>query len=353
MMIPALGFIWIFAKYTSRLNWKVGNSLAFLILFLFIPSIVINALSYRSELNFFQKARRSSPENSYIHFQIAKAYLERNDYLAAELSLNESLSHKPEKETAMLVSLLQTDIELRRADYENVFRWLENIEKFASSPDLELAPLMKFQINHKKALVYIALGETGFAEKLLKENVERYINQRESYDVLYRMYIGYNMWEEAENLEKIMKERFPSVTIDTVRLKNEFNLLSTERKIGFYIRSRNFHKAITTIKTLSPLGLDHKILLLKLYYGGGKEEEAKKVANEILSEYPDDFKVLNTIGNTYLKDLLRVNEALVYFNRSLEMNNNQPEVAYLVYQLTDMYQNKLKNVRSEEPPKIK
>lgn len=351
MMIPALGFIWIFVKYTSRLNWKVGNSLAFVIFLLFIPSIVINALSYRSELSFFQKARSSFPENSYIHFQVAKAHLERNDYLAAELSLNESLSHRPEKETAMLVSLLQTDIELRRADYKNVFRWLENIEKFASSPDLELAPLMKFQINHKKALVYIALGETEYAEKLLKENVKRYINQRESYDVLYRMYIGYNMWEEAESLEKIMKERFPSVTIGTVRLKNEFNSLSTDEKIGFYIHYRNFHKAITTIKTLSPLDLDHKILLLKLYYGGGKEEEAKKAANEIFSEYPDDFKVLNTIGNTYLKDLLRVNEALIYFKRSLEMNNNQPEVAYLVHRLTDMYQNKLNEMRSKEPPK--
>jgi len=348
MMIPALGFVWIFVKYISRLHWKVGNSLAFLIFLLFIPSIVINALSYRSELHFFQKARRSSPENSYVHFQIAKAYLERNDYLSAELSLNEALSHGPETETAMLVSLLHADIELRRADYENVFRWLENIERFASSPDLELAPLMKFQISHKKALVYIALGETEYAEKLLKENIARYMNQKESYNLLYRMYIGYNLWEEAENLEKTMKERFPSVNIDTVRLKNEFSSLSTEGKIGFYIRYRNFHKAIIATKTLSPLNLDHKILLLKLYYGAGKEEEAKKAADEILSEYPDDFKILNAIGNTYLKDLLRVNEALIYFNRSLEMNDNQPEIAYLVYQLTDMYQNKLNKMQPKE-----
>lgn len=343
MMIPALGFIWIFSKYISRLNWKVGNSLAFLVFLLFIPSIVINALSYRSELNFFQKARRSSPENSYIHFQIAKAYLERNNYLSAELSLYEALAHKPEKETEMLVSLLHADIELRRADYKNVSRWLENIEKFASSPDVELAPLMKFQITHKKAIVYTALGETEYAEKLLKENIERYINQKESYDVLYRMYIGYNLWEKAENLEQIMKERFPSVTIDTIRLKNEFDSLSTEGKIGFYIQHRNFHKAITIVKTLSPLGLDHKILLIKLYYGAGKEEEAKKTTNEILSGHPDDFRILNTLGNTYLKDLLRVDEALIYFKKSLELNSGQPEVIHLVFELTDSYQNRLKN----------
>jgi tetratricopeptide (TPR) repeat protein len=348
MMIPALGFIWIFVKYISRLNWKIGNSLAFLIFLLFIPSIVINALSYRSELHFFQKARRSSPESSYIHFQIAKVYLERNNYLSAELYLNKALSYKPEKETAMLASLLHADIELRRAAYENVFRWLQNIEKFASSPDLELAPLMKFQIRHKKALVYIALGKTEYAEKLLKENIARYVNQRESYNLLYGMYIGYNLWEKAEDLEKIMKKRFASASVDTARLKDEFNSLSTEGKISFYIRYRNFHKAISTIKTLSPLDLSHKILLSKLYYGGGEEEEAKKTVDEILSENPDNFEVLNAIGNTYLKDLLRVKQALVYFKRSLELNNNQPEVAYLILNLTEMYQNKLNTIQLKE-----
>ncbi|UCC38415.1 MAG: hypothetical protein JSV96_11305 [Candidatus Aminicenantes bacterium] len=355
MMIPALGLVWILAKYLTRLNWKIGNSLAFLIMLLFIPSIVINSLPYRNELRFFQKARRSCPESSYVHFQIAKSFIERNDYLSAELSLNEALSHGPERETEMLVSLFYTDIELRRADYDNVYRWLENIEKFESSPDLELAPLMKFQINHKKALAYIALGETEYAERLLKENIERYIHQKESYDLLYGMYVGYNQWKKAEELEKTMKERFPSATtdIDTLRLNNELNSLSTEERIAFYIRYRNFLKAISTTKTLSPLGLDHKILLLKLYYGAGKEEEAKKTVDEILSEYPDDYKVLNTIGNAYLKDILRVNEALVYFEMSLELNSNQTEVVYLVYQLKNLYQNRLNKLRSEWSPKIK
>lgn len=351
MMIPGLGLIWIFMKYISRLNWKVGNSLSFLILFLFIPSVILNSLSYRNELQFFQKARRSSPENSYIHFQIGKAFLEKNDYLAAELSLHEALSYKPEKETEMLVSLLSADIELRRADYQNVFKWLENIEKFASSPDMELAPLMKSQINHKKALVHSALGEIEQAEKLLNENIERYPNQKEAYNVLYGIYIGYNLWEEAALFEKTMKERFPSASIDTVRLKNEFSSLSTEEKIGFFIRQRNFLKAISTIKTLSPMDIDHKILLLKLYYGAGREEEAKEITNEILSESPDDFKVFNTVGNTYLKDLLRVDEALIYLQKSLELNNDQPEVFYMIHQLTNMYQNRLKNLRSNRPQK--
>jgi len=345
MMIPALGFIWIFAKYIDRLKEKIRLSLVLIIFLLFIPSIIINTYSYKSELSFFQRANRSSPGNSYVLFQIAKTLHEKKDYLAAELFLNEALSYRQRKGTAILVSLLYADIEFRKADYKKVFKWLENIEIFASSPYVQLAPLMKFQINNKKALVYIAQGNIYSAEKLLKENIERYKNNKKSYAILYQMYIGYNIWEKAKNLEKIMKDRFPSfISIYTIQTKREFNSLSTEEKIGFYIRYRNFNKAIGIIKTLSPLDLEHKILLSKLYYWEGREEEAKSTINEILSEYSEDFQVLNTIGNFYLKHFIRVEEALFYFKKSLEINKNQPEVFYLVNNLTDTYLNKLKKV---------
>jgi len=348
-MIPALGFIWIFAKYISRLKEKIALSLVFLIVIPFIPSIILNAYSYKSELGFFQRVNKKSPGNSYILLKIATAFYEKKDYLASELSLNRALSCEQRKETAMLVSLLYSDIELKKADYKKVFKWLENIEDFASSPDVELAPLMKFQIDQKKALVYIAQGNIESAEKLLIENIERQQNNKKPYEALYQMYIGYNMWEKAKNLEKIVKGRFPSyISIDTIQREREFNSLSTEEKIGFYIRYRNFHKAIGIIKTLAPLDLDHKILLSKLYYWRGKEEEAKNIINEIFFEYSDDFRVLNTIGNYYLKDLIRVNEALSYFKKSLEINKNQPEVAYLVRYLNDTL-NKMKEVWPTNP----
>ena len=157
------------------------------------------------------------------------------------------------------------------------------------------------------------------------------------------MYVGYNQWEKAKNLEKTMKDRFASFrSLDTAQTKKEFALLSTENKIGFYILNNNILKAASLIKTLSPLNLDHKILLSKLYYVGGKEEEAKNTINEILTEYPNDYKALNTIGTIYLKQLIRVNEALFYYRKSLEINKDQPEIDYLITYLTDTYLNKLK-----------
>lgn len=343
MMIPALGLVWIFTKYISQIKEKIKLSLVLILLLLFIPSIIINANSYKSELSFFQKAHKSSPRNGYLLFKMANVLLEKKDFLGAELFLNQALQYSQRTRTAMLVSLLYADIEYRRSDYEKVYMWINSIKNFASSPDVELAPLMKSQISLKEALVYIALANFESAEKLLKENIERYRNQKETYDILYKMYVGYNQWEKAKNLEKTMKDRFASFrSLDTAQTKKEFALLSTENKIGFYILNNNILKAASLIKTLSPLNLDHKILLFKLYYVGGKEEEAKNTINEILTEYPNDYKALNTIGTIYLKQLIRVNEALFYYRKSLEINKDQPEIDYLITYLTDTYLNKLK-----------
>lgn len=345
MMIPALGFIWIFVIWIGRLKEKIRLSLVFIIILLFIPSIILNSQSYKSELRFFQRANKSSPENSYILFQIAKAFHEQNDYLEAELALNETLSYRQKKMTAIHVGLLYADIEFRKADYEKVSRWLESIENLVSSPPVRVVPFIEYQIGWKKALMYLYQGNVDSAEKLLKEMIKRNEDRNELYKELYQMYIGHNMWEKAEDLKVILKKRFPFFkSIDEIPTEREFNALSLDEKIGFFILYRNFKNARDIINSRSPLDLTHKILLSKLYYWEGKEELAKSKMNEILSEYPDDFKVLNTIGNFYLKDLLRVKEAVFYFKKSLEINKNQPEIADLVERLTENYLKKLKNI---------
>jgi len=345
MMLPALGFIWIFAKYVSRIKGKVKLYLVLIIILLFIPSVLINSGSFKNELTFFKRAHSSSPEDGHILYQIANAYHQKKDYLSSELYLNKALSYGQRKENAMLLSLLYADIEMRKADYEKVFRWIENVENFGRSPYLEVAPFIRFQINHKKAVVYLLRGEVEQAEKLLNENIERYRNKKEFYSELYKMYVGHNMWEKAKNLEKIMKERFPSLmSLDVIQIKGEFDSLPTEEKIGFYIRHRNLNAAISIIKTLTPLELERKIILSKLYYWTGREREAQDIINEIIFENPGDFLILNTVGNFYLKELIRVKDALFYFKKSLEINKNQPELVSLVDSLTDGYLNKLKNL---------
>lgn len=342
-MIPALGFIWIFTKYIGALKERIRLSLIFILLLILIPSTIINSYSYKSELTFFQRANKSSPKDGYILFQVAKALQEKENYLGAELALNKALFSEKQKETAMLIYLLYTEIEFRKSDYKNVLKWLASIESFARPPYVELAPLMRFFIDYKKALVYIYQGKTGLAETILKENIEKYKNKKDLYQELYNLYIGHNLWEKAEDLEKTMKERFPSFkNLNTSQIKREFELLSPKERMGFYIRYRNFDQARKIVQTLSPMNLDLKILLARLYYWEDREEEGKKIIHEILLEYQDDPQVINTLGNFYLKDLIRIKEALFYFEKSLEINKDQPEVSKLVSYLKN-YLNELKD----------
>lgn len=350
MMIPALGLIWIFSKAIIRLKEKLRLSLVFLILISFIPSLIYHAYSYRTELSFFKKAIKSSPENGYLHFAVGKSFYDKKEYLNSELSLYRALFYSQKKGTKILANFLLADIEFRRASYNSVFKWLQEIEKFEKLPNTEIAPLVRFQINHQKAMAYIAQGKIDLAEQLLKENMEKQKNSKDSYNILYLMYIGQNMWEKAKNHERIIKNRFPSsAQLDTSKLKRKFNSLSPEKKISFFIRYRNFEKAADIITTQAPLDLNLKILLSKVLYWGGREDEAKKVVDEIFSEYSDDFGVLNTLGYYYLKDLIRVKKALFYFNKSLEINHSQPEIFVLIHNLTDSYLNELErwNLNSE------
>ncbi len=343
MMIPALGFIWIFVKYIGRLRERVRLTLAFVVLLVFILSTVINTYSYKSELIFFNRANTSFPENGYILFQMTKILYERQDYLAAELALYKALSCKQSEKTAILLSLYHASIEHVKADYNKALKRIEEIENLESYLDIQLAPFTRFLINNQKAMVSIDQGNINTAEKLLKENIKQNKNIKEPYKMLYQMYVGQNMWEKASNLEQIMIEQFPSFAVmNTTQIKNHFNSLPAKEKITFYVQYKNYRKAIDIIKTFFPLSLNNKILHAKLTYWEGNEDEAKNIIEDIFSDYSNDFRVMNKIGDFYLKDLIRVEEALFYYKKSLEINKNQPEVSILVFSLIENYLNKLK-----------
>jgi len=291
MMIPALGFIWLFVKHIGRLREKLRLTLVFVVLLIFIFSTVLNTYSYKNELSFFNRPNKSFPENGYILFQITKTLYEKQDYLAAELALNKALSCN-----------------------QSAFKWLEEIENLESYPDMQLAPFTRLLKKKKKALISIYQGKSDTAEKLLKENIKQYKNIKEPYKMLYQMYVGQNMWEKASSLEQIMKEQFPSfAAMNTAQIKNHFNSLPAKEKIAFYVQYKNYRKAIDIIKTFFPLSLNNKILYAKLSYWEGNEDEAKQIIEGIVSDHSNDFKIMNKIGDFYLNDLIRVEEALRRF----------------------------------------
>jgi len=346
MMVAALGFVWILTKHLVRIKEQARLSLVFVILILFIPSIVISAGSYRTKISFWQRAQKAMPDDAFVLISTGRTYFESKDYLSAELSLNRVLSLKIKREAAIMVSLLYADIEIEKADYELALKWLTSIEEFEKDPGIKVAPYIRYEINSRRAKVSISKGDVSSAEKLLEQNIAHYSTVKDSYSQLYNLYFSHGLWDKAAGLEKMMKKVFPNyfASIDTEKAREEFETFSFEKKMAFCIQGKNFAEAIALIKTLPSLDLDHQFVLAMLYYSKGDTQEGERVIGEILRGDPNNYEIMNKIGFFYLLNFARAKDALNYFEKSLRLNQSQPEILSLSNRLNNNYLAKLTKV---------
>jgi len=349
MMVAALGLVWLLAHFLMRVKERPRFGIVFLVLMLFIPSIVLNAGAFKNSTVFWNRAMNSSPNDAYVLFQAAKTAIENKDYLSAEVDLNRSLGVSMKRETAILVSMLYSDIDMMRADYPAVLRWMASVEEFNKSPEIKVAPFIRYQINAKRARVFLSRGDIDAAEKLLLENIRGYSTVKEAYSDLYNLYVSYGRWPEAGKLEVTMKSIFPAyfAGIDTAKMQQEFETLPFDKKMTFYIQNRNFSAAVALVGTLPSLDVDHQFLLARLFFYEGKVDEGNKAVQEIVDQSPGNIETLNKAGFFYLYNLVRVKTALSYFEQSLALNPSQPEIIVLVGRLKKEYLEKLKDVWTE------
>ena len=343
MMLSALGAIWILADHLSRVKEKARFSIVFVLLVLFIPSIIINAGAYKTKAAFWQRASKSFPDDEHVLLQRARVHYESSDYLSAEVALNRILTLQVNPLTAVLTSLLYADIDMTRSKYDNVLRWMESIEEFEQDRDLAIAPQIRYFENSKTAKVQVSRGDFESAEKLLIDNVQRYSRFPEAYKELYNLYIGFQMWDKASALETAMKKTYPRYfgPVDTRFTQEQFENLPLDKKISFYVLGRDFGRAVEEVQKMPNPDIDHRIFLAKLYYFQGKEDEGRQAIGSILASDPNNVEILNKIGNCYLSELFRVKEAMDYFDRSLSLNPAQPTLLYLTTQLKTDYLNRL------------
>jgi len=335
MMIPGLGFLMIISLWLSSLKEKTRSYLTALLLILFIPSVIFSSFAYKSELNFWQKAYKFYPKDGYILYQLANAYYSQKQYLDAELYLNKSLTIPIPRSTAILVSLLYADLELKRANFDIAKNWLASIEAFENAPYLRLVAFIKYQIQLKKALISIHQGQIDLAEKIFKENIKMFANLSENYRELYNLLVGYEKWNEAEKLEKIMKKKFPLsfAELNTQSLKEKLANMSLQEKYIFFIKHRNFNKAISLMKKSNNLTLEEKFLLAKLYYLKDDPQSGESLIKKIQEDNSNSPEVMNKIGFFYLGALLRPKKALKFFKNSLQLNPKQPQIIVVINDL--------------------
>ncbi len=341
MMIPALCLVWILSIYLTKLPEKTRISIAFLVILAFIPTIVLRAEANKTEDVFWSRAARKSPNDGYALFYLGRVLQQQGDFLQSELYLNRSLSLTAQTETAVFVSLGYAEVEMAKANYDNVFKWLAKID---SLPNLRLPAGIGYEIARIKSRAWICQGNIAEAEKLLEQNIQNYPRAMDSYYDLFEMYAGFEMWGKAGELADRVRLFFPSFDQNPDKIAGELETMALDNKIAFYILKRNFLKAESLVETIRPLDVPHRILLAKLAYWRGRGDRGWMLIEAIATENSGSFETMNSIAAFYLQDLFRVTEALVYLKRSLELNPNQPQIRNLIDSLTENYLDQLVEV---------
>lgn len=321
LLVPSIGFVWIISHYLLRMNKKVRYAILTLILLVFIPHVYANTDAYRDESTFWERNYRSAPENSFVLFKYAQTFFLKGEYLPTELLLKKAMNKRVQAQTAVAIGLTVARIEFEKANYMNSFLWVERLKS------LRKTTLQQLALIDLESSLYLSQGMCDEAEKILRDSLRKF--KRETiYLKLYHVYLGCNLWEKAGEMEKIIRAQLPHTELreKTEQLERDFKTLDPLQKVDFYIRYHNYHQAQRILESLPPRGLDQEILLAKLLYRAGNTQEGRDLMERIRREHDQDFMVLNRLGDVYLTEFSRLEEALIYFDASIKSNPYQPEI---------------------------
>lgn len=332
MMIPLIGLIWIFTIFLFTLKKHLRIIIATIIVLTFIPVQLHHAKIYKSELHFWKEHFQNAPDNSFIITTYARELLNTGHYFQAESLLHRALKFKLKIETAVSISLNLAKIESIKANYSEARAWLARIKNLSIPPD------KKYQSNLVSISIFRNQGNWQKAAALLESSI-RELNRKELNYQLYNLYIGYNKWPLAREIELKLRKIYPKLNITTEQLQNKFPALSNEQKIDFYIKYGNFLKAGEILNNLHLSDFDNKLKLSKLYYFSGESEKARNIIEDLRQKNIADFRILNKIGYFYLKELKRAAPACDFFGLSLKLNNNQPSINILFNNLKKHLEN--------------
>lgn len=323
MMVAFLGIAWLAATYICRLKVRLQNIIVVLLIILFGSSIISGMYRYRSERTFWEDALESHPENSFVLLKMANVCYTENDDFTSLYYYNRALKNPMGKTTAIEISIGIAKLAYERCDYQKALDWLNRIQ-------FKLQPYQRFQVVKLQASIYISQAKIDQAEMLLTENMDRFGERRDIYHILYKMFVGYEKWARANDLERLIKHRFsPPHDINTSGLKRIFDQMNADEKRDFYIKHKNYSAAIKLLSQQKRLGMDAEFLMNELYYRMGNSDYPQKWAENMFRQYPHDVEIRNRIGYFYLRRMKRLNDALICFRESLMVNPNQSGIKKL------------------------
>ncbi len=320
LMLPLIGFAWIASKYICLLKNRLKYPAVCLIILAFIPTLFINADSYKSDLRYWENFYRHTPNNSFVLYSYGNERFKKNQFLEAEKLFRKALQYKLKIKTVIPLSMRLAELELKKTNYPEALLWIKRIENFP------LSRANEFYINKLKTSIAVNKGDTQKAENILETMIQKF-NRRETREELYNLYLGYNQWEKAAELETLIKKKYPGFKpIDIARLQKEFQTLSLSQKVNFYIFYHNYRAAAQILNTPGHLKPEESLQLANIYYLLGEPRKADALVEEIYLKNYQNVHILNRLGFFYIKELLDVEKSSRFFKASLEIDKNQSRI---------------------------
>lgn len=317
LMVPAIGWAWLLGHWLNALRPSVRKAALATLLVASASAVIVHSQKYHSETDFWKSALASCPNDSFFLNKYAGQLRENGDFIRSEILLRRALSFKMKNSTAVAIALQLSDIAFAKAHYEESLGWLEKMRS------LKLDPLYARQRLHRLLKIHLARGDLDAAEATLRE-MTRTLPAEWMNTSRLELYLAFAEWGKARAEVSALSAPLAKKWLKTIqKQESSFRSLEPGQQVRFFINRGNFGSAWDIWPGKESPGVPEQLQSAKLAILAGRAEEGEERIGRLVKKNKADFKVLNSAGNL-LFDLQQADEALDFYQRSLQLNPDQP-----------------------------
>ena len=317
LMLPAIGWVWLLSHFLRFLPRHFEKLILAALLIVSSTTIIGQIPRYHNETSFWASALKSCPNDSFFLSKYAGQLKENGDFISSEILLHRALTFKMKNSTAVTIALHLADIAYRQARYKISLDWLEKIRPLPLGlvqADNRLRQLLK--INQARG--NLAEAETIIKAMLISSPSEQNKKLR------VQLYLAFAAWEKAEQAALALAGPQAGSWLALIQKeKTTFQSLSPRQQSAYFLSHDNFAFAWKLRPKDDLFSVSGQLQTARLMLLAGLEDEGNGVIATLVQKMADDFRVCNSVANLFF-DLRRTDQALVFYQRSLQLNPNQP-----------------------------
>ncbi len=317
LMLPTIGLAWLLSYFLRSLPQPFGKLVLVALLIASVSTIIGNIPRYHNESSFWGSAVQSCPDNSFFLSKYAGQLREDGDFVRGEMLLRRALNFSMDNSTAVVIALQMTDIAINQARYASALDWLDKMGSLALDLSQTNYRLVKF------LRIHWARGKLAKAEEVMQAIL--FLSPSEpNKKMRLKLYMAFAAWEKArEAARAISSQEAGDWLVFVQKEKLAFQSMSPSQQSNYFLNQENFDFAWKAWPKEILSDFASRLHAARLAFLSEREEEGDQLIAAMAEMGTDDFRIQNSLGNLFF-DLQRADEALLFYQRSLQLNPRQP-----------------------------